>query len=140
MREAITRNPLAALLKECYIRPHPRCKAQQYSPSRTVLWKRSFASTPSLIEHEVNNVAVLGGGISGLASAFYLSEKLPNAKITIYEASPRLGGWLQSQSVDVGTGKIVFEQGPRTLRPSVPNGMATLDLVSIWLPLDEVGV
>lgn len=34
-----------------------------------------------------------------------------------------------------GRGRVVFEQGPRNLRPSVPNGVITLDLVSwiFWL-------
>ena len=31
----------------------------------------------------------------------------------------------------MGSGqRVVFEQGPRNLRPSVPNGVLTLDLVS----------
>lgn len=72
---------------------------------------------------------MLGGGITGLASAFYLSQELPDAKITLYEASPRLGGWLQSRRIDVGNGEVVFEQGPRTLRPTTPSGYLTLDLV-----------
>ena len=76
------------------------------------------------------NVAVLGGGITGLASAYYLAQQLPKAHITLYEGTSRLGGWLHSKQIDVGTGKIVFEQGPRTLRPSRPNGWVTLDLVS----------
>ena len=78
---------------------------------------------------EVKDVAILGGGITGLASAFYLSKQLPEARITIFEGSSRLGGWLHSKRVDVGNGSVVFEQGPRTLRPNVPNGLVTLDLV-----------
>ena len=77
----------------------------------------------------VKDVAILGGGITGLASAFYLSKQLPEARITIFEGSSRLGGWLHSKRVDVGNGSVVFEQGPRTLRPNVPNGLVTLDLV-----------
>ncbi|KAL8727781.1 MAG: hypothetical protein Q9166_005836 [cf. Caloplaca sp. 2 TL-2023] len=84
-------------------------------------------------EHEssqrVTSVAVLGGGITGLASAYYLAQQLPNAQITLFESSSRLGGWLHSEQVDVGNGKILFEQGPRTLRPSRPNGWVTLDLI-----------
>ncbi len=76
------------------------------------------------------SVAVLGGGITGLVSAYSLSLARPDLKITLFEGSNRLGGWLHSTSVDVGTGKVVFEQGPRNLRPSWPNGHITLDLVS----------
>lgn len=78
----------------------------------------------------VDDVAVLGGGITGLASAYYLAERLPHAQITLFEGSSRLGGWLRSKQVDVGSGKVVFEQGPRNLRPKRPNGWVTLDLVS----------
>lgn len=83
--------------------------------------------------HEATNIAVLGGGITGLASAYFLSRSLPNASITLIEASSRLGGWLHSKKVDVGAGSVVFEQGPRNLRPTVPNGLITLDLVCLRL-------
>ncbi|MCJ1295524.1 oxygen-dependent protoporphyrinogen oxidase [Xylographa carneopallida] len=83
---------------------------------------------------KVEEVAILGGGITGLASAFYISEAFKDVHVTLYEASSRLGGWLRSSSVDVGNGKVVFEQGPRTLRPNVPNGLVTLDL------LDRLGL
>ncbi|KAL9597368.1 MAG: hypothetical protein Q9219_005177 [cf. Caloplaca sp. 3 TL-2023] len=78
---------------------------------------------------DATNVAVLGGGITGLASAYYLSQQLPHSQITVFEGSPRLGGWLRSDQVDVGSGKVLFEQGPRNLRPTYPNGWVTLDLV-----------
>lgn len=74
-------------------------------------------------------IAVLGGGITGLTSAHYLAKELPNAKITIYEGGDKLGGWLQSKYVDVGNGKILFEQGPRTLRPSTPSAIVTSEMV-----------
>ena len=80
-------------------------------------------------DNEAKDVAVLGGGITGLASTFYLSKLLPAVRITLFEGSPRLGGWLHSKQIDVGNGNVVFEQGPRTLRPNVPNGLVTLKLV-----------
>lgn len=75
-------------------------------------------------------VAILGGGITGLASAYHLAKELKDAEITIYESSDRMGGWLNSKHVNVGNGKVVFEQGPRTLRPDLPYGSLTLNLVS----------
>ena len=80
-------------------------------------------------EDAITRVAVLGGGISGLASAYFLSRKLPSAKITLYERSSRLGGWLYSEQVDVSNGKILFEQGPRSLRPNNSGAKVTLGLV-----------
>lgn len=86
-------------------------------------------STQSQYRTSPQNIAILGGGITGLSSAFYLSKSLPSANITLYEASDRLGGWLRSKHVDMGNGKIVFEQGPRTLRPHTPAALVTLELV-----------
>lgn len=78
-----------------------------------------------------HDVAILGGGITGLACAYYLIRELPKAKITIYEASDRLGGWLSSTRVPVRDGSVLFEAGPRTLRPS-SNGALAAQLV--WKP------
>ena len=89
---------------------------------------------PSLARHysseppPSHDVAVLGGGITGLACAYYLTRELPRAKVTIYEASDRLGGWLSSTRVPVKDGSILFEAGPRTLRPS-SNGALAAQLV-----------
>ena len=81
------------------------------------------------------HIAVLGGGITGLVTAFYLAKGLPSAKVTLFNATKELGGWLQSGWVDVGTGKVLFEQGPRTLRPAPISGWVTLQLVGyILLP------
>jgi len=77
-------------------------------------------------------IAVLGGGITGLASAHYLTRELPHAKVTLYEGSDRLGGWLRSKHIHVGNGTVVFEQGPRTLRPSTPAGFVMLDMVRLF--------
>ena len=93
---------------------------------RSIFSRRHYASG---LSQETPKIAVLGGGITGLASAYYLSRSLPNAKISLFEGTSRLGGWLHSRQVDVGNGRVVFEQGPRTLRAAVPNGLITLDLV-----------
>ena len=86
--------------------------------------------TGSRTDQSIKDVAVLGGGITGLATAFELSRKLPDAKITIYEAAKKLGGWMDSEIVPVGDGEVVFEWGPRTLRHT-PEGGATVHLVCI---------
>lgn len=97
------------------------------------LVRRTYATSKfhGEVHSEATNVAVLGGGITGLASAYYLAQQLPHSQITLFEGSLRLGGWLRSKQVDVGNGKVVFEQGPRNLRPTRPNGWVTLDLVSL---------
>ena len=45
-------------------------------------------------------IAVIGGGISGLAAAHRLRELLPNATVTLFEASERLGGVLHTVERD----------------------------------------
>ncbi len=121
MRLLYPENALEVLLRQCYLKP--RC--QVILPLRYY----STAPRPEKRNNEAKDIAVLGGGITGLASAFYLTKELPDAKITLYEGSSRLGGWLHSKRIDVGNGSVVFEQGPRTLRPNMPNGFVTLDLV-----------
>jgi oxygen-dependent protoporphyrinogen oxidase len=46
------------------------------------------------------SVAVIGGGITGLAAANRVHELLPDAEITVFEASPRLGGVLETAERD----------------------------------------
>ena len=57
-------------------------------------------------------IAILGGGISGLGAAWHLLKKEPKAKITLFEASHRLGGWIESKTQD----GFLFELGPRTFQ------------------------
>jgi oxygen-dependent protoporphyrinogen oxidase len=45
-------------------------------------------------------IAIVGGGTSGLAAAFRLYELLPHAKLDLFEASPRLGGVLDTVNRD----------------------------------------
>ncbi|KAK0102541.1 oxygen-dependent protoporphyrinogen oxidase [Cadophora gregata] len=78
---------------------------------------------------EPARIAVLGGGITGLATAHYFARENPNAKITVYENSARLGGWLKSHYMDVDGESVLFESGPRTLRPGTPPGLVTLELI-----------
>jgi len=45
-------------------------------------------------------IAVVGGGISGLAAAHRLRELLPHAELSLFEASARLGGVLDTVERD----------------------------------------
>jgi oxygen-dependent protoporphyrinogen oxidase len=60
-------------------------------------------------------IAIIGGGLSGLAAAHRLIElsagQLPPLEITLFEASPRLGGIIGTQRIDdylVDTGADSF--------------------------------
>ena len=73
------------------------------------------------------SIAVLGGGLSGLSSAFHLSRRFPTTKVTLIEKQTRLGGWVRSQRVTIKENvSILLEAGPRTLRP---NNKSVLELV-----------
>lgn len=65
-------------------------------------------------------IAVLGGGVAGLSTAYFVSREFPNSKITIYEAGKDIGGWIKSKRVEVAGGEVIFELGPRTLRNATP--------------------
>lgn len=74
------------------------------------------------VDRPKKSIAVLGGGLTGLTTAFYLTHYMPSAKITIYEASRRLGGWIDTKVVDVTgangeKGTVRFERGARTVFP-----------------------
>src|SRR5882724_9911583 len=69
-----------------------------------------------------SNITILGGGITGLSSAFHLSRKLPSSRITLLEQTSRLGGWIRSKRINFSipggdVGSALLELGPRTLRP-----------------------
>lgn len=54
-------------------------------------------------------VAVVGGGIAGLAAALRLRDRLPHAAVTVYEQAHRLGGKLRTGAlagVDGTTGPV----------------------------------
>jgi len=71
-------------------------------------------------------IAILGGGVTGLAAAHVLASTFPAARILLFDANARLGGWLQSELVVLNDRRILLERGPHTLRPK---GTAVLDLV-----------
>ncbi len=61
------------------------------------------------------HVAILGGGISGLTTAFYLSKYLPKtSRITLIEKTHRTGGWIRS--FPIPNSRIALEAGPRTFK------------------------
>ncbi|KAG0205335.1 hypothetical protein BGX28_003043 [Mortierella sp. GBA30] len=79
------------------------------------------------------HIAVIGGGISGLSTAWYLARTAPShVSITLLEGSRRTGGWLQSDRVidpQHPGGSLLLERGPRSLRPQGISGLNTLEMV-----------
>src|SRR2546422_5118667 len=59
-------------------------------------------------------VAIIGAGITGLTAAFYLQRK--GISVTVYEASGRVGGVIQSRRQD----GYLAEFGPNTILETSP--------------------
>jgi oxygen-dependent protoporphyrinogen oxidase len=98
-------------------------------PSR---WSNRHYASSSAADPE--RIAILGGGISGLSTAHFVGKEFPNSKITIYEGQKEAGGWLRSRRVEVPGGDVVFEYGPRSLRPGIYS-YPTAQIVSIYIPV-----
>jgi protoporphyrinogen/coproporphyrinogen III oxidase len=63
------------------------------------------------------HVLVVGGGITGLAAAYRLSQRADRPRVTLIEAGERLGGKLRTERVD----GFVVDAGPEALAPGRPN-------------------
>jgi protoporphyrinogen/coproporphyrinogen III oxidase len=96
------------------------------------IWLRWQAFHVNEIDMPPSHIGILGGGLTGLSSAYHLSRKFPSSLITLLEKQPRFGGWVRSERVQVKdeqghSASVVLEAGPRTLRP---NAKSILELVS----------
>lgn len=73
----------------------------------------------------MKKIVILGAGISGLSTAWFLQKKYgKRLDLTLIEKSSRVGGWIRT----VQHKGFLFETGPRSFRTS-GNGKATLALV-----------
>jgi oxygen-dependent protoporphyrinogen oxidase len=77
-------------------------------------------------------VAVIGGGVAGLAAAHRISQDLPDAEVVVLEASGRLGGSLHTAEVggvvvDVGA-EAMLNRRPEAVRLAAEVGLEA-DLV-----------
>ena len=66
--------------------------------------------------------AIIGGGISGLTTAFYIKRQRPEVNITLFEKKPHLGGKMKTENVD----GFLFEEGSNGFLSNKPD---TLELV-----------
>ena len=63
------------------------------------------------------DLAIVGGGPGGLMTAWYQKEaRRPVPKVTIFEASDRLGGKILTKT---------FDQRPRCTKPASPKSTTT---------------
>jgi protoporphyrinogen/coproporphyrinogen III oxidase len=91
----------------------------------------SDLSTPS-----TPRIAVIGGGISGLAAAHRLNRLLPRVEVRVYEASDRLGGPLHT----LRTADATLEQGADSFLIKTPYALELcreLGLAGQLVPTNE---
>lgn len=67
-------------------------------------------------------IIIVGGGISGLATAHYLLQRLPRCEVTVLEREPYLGGTMRTEEKD----GYLFELGANGFLSNRPD---TLELV-----------
>ena len=67
-------------------------------------------------------IAIIGGGISGLTTAFYIKQGNPDIDITIFEKEEKLGGKMMTKQID----GFLFEEGSNGFLSNKPD---TLELV-----------
>ena len=70
---------------------------------------------------ETPHVVIIGGGIAGLAAAFYLKDE--PVRVTVLEGSPRLGGKLSASDV----AGVPMDEGAEALLARRPEG---IDLIT----------
>jgi len=68
----------------------------------------------------MNRIVVIGGGITGLAAAHRVHEINPAIKVTLLEASDRLGGTIQTEHRD----GFLLERGPDSFISEKPEALA----------------
>jgi len=68
----------------------------------------------------MNRIVVIGGGITGLAAAHRVHEINPAIKVTVLEASDRLGGTIQTEHRD----GFLLERGPDSFISEKPEALA----------------
>ncbi|CAN6629345.1 hypothetical protein TRVA0_012S00892 [Trichomonascus vanleenenianus] len=117
-------------------------------PIEHALWVKRWDQMTSELETTITRIhnvgkgqelIILGGGISGLSLAWYTAKARPDIRIRIVEGSNRVGGYMQSESVEVDGGKTMFEFGPRTLLPSHPGTLLAIHMMEELGLLDKLG-
>ena len=80
------------------------------------------------------HVVVIGGGIAGLAAAFFLRDE--PVRVTVLEGSPRLGGKLSASDV----AGVSMDEGAEALLARRPEGVSLIGAVGLRDDLVPAGV
>ncbi len=84
---------------------------------------QTFSSSRFNLSHETPHIVIIGGGITGLSTAFYLQRQAQAAGVslryTLVERDPRFGGKLLTDTI----GQFVVEAGPDSIITQKPWGV-----------------
>src|SRR5215472_2744 len=83
---------------------------------------------------ETPHVVVIGGGIAGLAAAFFLKDE--PVRVTVLEGSPRLGGKLSASDI----AGVPVDEGAEALLARRPEGIALITATGLGGDLVPAGV
>ena len=74
----------------------------------------------------MSQIVIIGGGIAGLSAAYYATEKMPDAQITLLESDSRWGGKIATDRATnpFDDGQFIIEGGPDTFLATKPWGVA----------------
>ena len=72
----------------------------------------------------MNRIVIIGGGIAGLSAAYYATQNIPEAQITLIESSDRWGGKITTDRVPFDNGQFIIEGGPDTFLATKPYATA----------------
>jgi len=87
-----------------------------------------------MTDDAVPHVVVVGGGITGLAAAFFLKDQ--PVRVTVLEGSPRLGGKLHASDV----AGVAMDEGAEALLARRPEGIELIKAVGLGDELVPAGV
>jgi len=87
-----------------------------------------------MTDDAVPHVVVVGGGITGLAAAFFLRDQ--KVRVTVLEGSPRLGGKLHASDV----AGVAMDEGAEALLARRPEGIELIKAVGLGDDLVPAGV
>lgn len=91
---------------------------------------KSRASSTRSDDSRPTDIGIIGGGITGLATAFHAAKRYPSSNITLFECSNRFGGVIDSPTLHFQDDtSAVCEMGVRTLRATASRSIVTFDLV-----------
>jgi oxygen-dependent protoporphyrinogen oxidase len=88
----------------------------------------------------MTRIIVVGGGIAGLAAAYYAS-RVPNVQVALLESSSRWGGKITTDRVEIDEGQFIIEGGRIRSLPQSPGALRCVrSLVSVTVCMGRIHI